>query len=155
GSFLFAVTDMTSVSDDEGGITSSFGGTLTNATTLNVTATGNDTASTNIHVLALSLGAGAHASGTSTVGGSDLAYIATGSTIQSPGTVITVSTNQSSEADAGAHGGAGGLVGIAVITSNATVSRSTKAYVDHDATVGNNTGKPAALTITSYDASSA
>jgi len=152
---VIAVSELTAKADDEAGVTASFAGTLTNATALNINSTGNDTASTDIHVISIGLAGGAVSTATSIIGGSDLAFIATGSTLESPGTVITIMANQTSEADAGAHGGAGGALGVAVLLATASVTRATKAYVEHDTTVGDNNAKPASLTITAYDASSA
>ncbi|UZJ27066.1 hypothetical protein RHODO2019_19090 (plasmid) [Rhodococcus antarcticus] len=136
---------------DNGAVTASFGATLDQAASLNVTAVGHDTASTTVFVVGIGIAGGAGAGTTASVGGADYARIASGAVIQSPTTAITVSTTHTQTANAGASGGAGGLLGVGALVSTGTVTGSTKAYVDSGVTVGTSTGRPASLDLEATD----
>ena len=131
-----------------GGATAHFDGTLTAASQLDVTADGEDSATTTMHAVSIGfLGGVTTSESDATINGTNSSYLGSSATIESPGTNISVQVTHVGESTSTASGGAGGALGAAVLTANGTDSPTVNAYVDAGAVVGNGTGTPGSLSV--------
>ena len=128
------------------------GSTITSSGPISVTATSNPTITTTSTVAAISASIGAAVavfSATTTIGGTTQAYLQDAA-LTATGQAIQVTAMSTESMTPTVTGGAGGVVGVAVMSSTATVNGSTLASLEGQTTVSANS-----LTVTANDSSSA
>ncbi|MDA8440737.1 MAG: hypothetical protein M0Z51_18020, partial [Propionibacterium sp.] len=173
-----AIGAMLARAEDRGGASASFAGTFAAGTFLTVTATGSNSASSTVLVVAVGLAAGAGASACATVGGANsiaagdcgfssppvtdnstgglvTAYIAAGAHITAPGAAVTVHATHTESVTVSNHGGAGGVLGVAVLNSYSQIRGATSAYVGAGATIGSDASRVGSLTVQADDTATA
>ena len=128
------------------------GSTVTSTGAIDVTATSNPTITTTSTVAAVSAAIGAAVAvftATTTIGGTTQAYLQD-ATLTATGQAIQVTATSTENLTPTVAGGAGGLVGVAVLSSTATVNGSTLASLEGETTVS-----AGSLTVTASDSSTA
>ncbi len=119
-----------------GSTSASLGGSETfNGGTVDVSATGNNTANASTTLVDVSLGGGVGANVTASLAHNITAQIEPGANIQDPGGNVTVQTGGSAVSDASATGGNGGAVSVSVLLCQASTDGTIKALVGVGATV--------------------
>ncbi|HVA45389.1 MAG TPA: hypothetical protein VNH11_03295 [Pirellulales bacterium] len=125
---------------------------ITAAGAISVTAASAPTITTTSHVAAISAILGAAAAvfdASTTIGGTTSAYLQNAA-LTAPGQAIQVTARSMENLNPTVTGGAGALVGVAVLTSTATVRGSTQASLEGQTTVS-----AGSLTVTANDAGTA
>ncbi len=153
-----SVSDLRADANDAGGSAATFGGAMLSGTSLVVSADATHAASADIYVLSIGVvGVGLSEAdaeiGTNAAEAVDSAVILGSARISSPGTAVTVVVTRGALAASSSSGGAGGFVGSAGLTANASTRGMADAHVADGAAVGNSTGRPASLSVAATDAS--
>ena len=130
------------------GTDAGFDATLEEGGQLNGRIGREDAATSTLHVIAIGLLAGASvAEGSATIEGTTAAQLGSATRIQSPGTNVKVQATHVGQAHAHASGGAGGIVGAAILKAVGTDSPNVDAYLESGAVVGDSAGKPNSLAV--------